>query len=207
MNQKISQILEMLHIAEKLKMELRHSWLSNGRQESSAEHSWRVCLMLLLLAPETGLKIDVLKALKMAAIHDLVEADGYDIPAYEKHRKEEKKRVELAAAKKYKKLLNSPAGDEIYELWQEYEKRESVEAKLVKALDSLEVRIQHNESSLDYWIDIEYPRSLYAADDETKIDEFLKEFNEQIKQESRDKMIAEGVDLSAIEKQADELRG
>lgn len=203
---KIGSILDMLHIAEKLKMELRHSWLADGRQESSAEHSWRLALMVLLITPEINLKIDINKALKMAVIHDLVEADGYDIPAFEQHRKEEKKMIEENAAKKYKKLLSSPVGDEIYSLWSEYEERKTPESKLVKALDGLETRIQHNEANVSTWNEIEYPRSLYVSDKPCQIDVFLAKLNEAVKSESREKIVKSGHNLKEIETQAKKLK-
>lgn len=205
MNAKIDNILNMLHIAEKLKQELRHSWLSNGRQESSAEHSWRLALMVLLIAPETNLELDILKTLKMAVIHDLVEAEAYDIPAFEHHRVEEKREAEQAAADHYKNLLSSPAGDEIYDLWLEYEEQISIEAKFIKALDSLEARLQHNEAGVDTWNDIEYPRSLFAADKYCQIDDFIEKLNEQIKQDSKNLIISSGKDINSVIKEADKL--
>lgn len=47
----LNGVLEVLKLSEKLKFELRHSWLSNGRQESVAEHTWRMSLMAVLLEP------------------------------------------------------------------------------------------------------------------------------------------------------------
>lgn len=205
MDVNITKILEMLHIAEKLKMELRHSWLANGRQESSAEHSWRLALMVILLAPETKLQMDLYKALKMAVIHDLVEAEAYDIPAFEHDRAEEKKKAESAAAQKYKSLLTSEAGDEIYDLWTEYEEQKTVEAKFIKALDKLEVRIQHNEADIETWNELEYPRSLFAADKYCLIDQFLKEFNESAKEESRQKIVASGKNIEDVRAEAERM--
>ena len=46
---KIQEILSFVHLSERLKLELRHSWLSNGRQESVAEHSWHMALLAFLL--------------------------------------------------------------------------------------------------------------------------------------------------------------
>ena len=40
--------LAFLPLAERLKRELRHSWLSDGRRESVAEHTWFIALMALL---------------------------------------------------------------------------------------------------------------------------------------------------------------
>ena len=57
-------ILDFLHAIEQLKQELRHSWTSNGRQESVAEHSWRLSLMLVICSPYLDKQIDLLKANK-----------------------------------------------------------------------------------------------------------------------------------------------
>src|SRR6056297_1491823 len=79
----LTKVLKLLNLAEKLKFELRHSWLSNGRQESVAEHSWRLALMVVLLAPHLGEPVNMEKALKMALIHDLVEAEAGDVPVFD----------------------------------------------------------------------------------------------------------------------------
>ncbi len=47
----IAKIINAIKLAQNLKMELRHSWLSNGRQESVAEHTWRMSFMAILIAP------------------------------------------------------------------------------------------------------------------------------------------------------------
>src|ERR1700712_902199 len=76
----LSSILKVLTLAERLKFELRHSYTSSGRQESVAEHSWRMSLMAVLIEPLTK-KIDTSRLLKMIIIHDLVEAEAKDISA------------------------------------------------------------------------------------------------------------------------------
>lgn len=48
MKDRLQAILQTLKLAEKLKFELRHSYTSNGRQESVAEHTWRMSLMAIL---------------------------------------------------------------------------------------------------------------------------------------------------------------
>lgn len=68
------QILQLLHEVEQLKKELRHSWLSDGRQESVAEHTWRMSLMAILLQEHLTQPIDMLKVMKMITIHDINEA-------------------------------------------------------------------------------------------------------------------------------------
>ena len=71
MNNQLSGILNCLHQSEGLKRELRHSWLSNGRRESVAEHTWRMALMAIVLHKEVDSNIDISHTLKMIIVHDL----------------------------------------------------------------------------------------------------------------------------------------
>ncbi|MBN8999319.1 MAG: HD domain-containing protein, partial [Rhizobiales bacterium] len=66
-------LLEFFALAERLKMELRHSWLSNGRQESVAEHTWLMALMAITLAPTLEHPVDLGHVLKLIIVHDLAE--------------------------------------------------------------------------------------------------------------------------------------
>ncbi len=79
----LKNVLELIKLGEKLKMELRHSWLSNGRRESVAEHTWRLALMAMAIEPYLPNQVNSEKLLKMIIIHDLVEAYAKDIPAFE----------------------------------------------------------------------------------------------------------------------------
>src|SRR5664279_3790164 len=81
MEKEIASILKVLTLAEKLKFELRHSYTSSGRQESVAEHTWRMSLMAVLIEPLLKQKIDTARLLKMIIIHDLVEAEASDVSA------------------------------------------------------------------------------------------------------------------------------
>lgn len=196
------EILDFLHIAEKLKKELRHSWLSDGRQESSAEHSWRVALMAIVFHSELKSNIDLAKALKIAIVHDIAEAEAYDIPAQDTHRTNEKARVELAAMEKIRGVLGEEIGNEIFSLWQEYEEQNTLEAKYIKAIDKMEVRLQHNEADIKSWDDIEFPRSLYVADEYCEFDPFLQEFNKLIKVDSIEKIRKSEKNLIEIQTEA-----
>lgn len=81
MERQITSILKILTLAERLKFELRHSYTSSGRQESVAEHTWRMSLMAVLIEPLLKQKIDPARLLKMIILHDLVEAEAGDISA------------------------------------------------------------------------------------------------------------------------------
>ena len=83
-------LLDVLHIAERLKDELRHCETSRGRRESVAEHSWRLALMAFFMKDEFP-ALDMDKVIKMCLIHDLGECFTGDIPTFLKSAKDEKK--------------------------------------------------------------------------------------------------------------------
>src|SRR5207253_7265923 len=73
-------ILGFLRAAESLKTATRSGWTTAGQPESVAEHTWRLCLMALVLRPSFP-DIDFAKLVKICIVHDLGEAIGGDIPA------------------------------------------------------------------------------------------------------------------------------
>ena len=113
--------------------------------------------MLILIEPHLQQSIELSKVLKMAIIHDLVEAIVGDTPVFEIDQagalvKAEK---EQQAIEKIREILSNSVGDEIYAYWQEFELAESYEAKLVYAFDKLECKCQHLEADLSTWNDKE----------------------------------------------------
>lgn len=150
--------IQFLNIAEKLKCEMRHSWLSSGRQESVAEHSWRMGLMVMTFYPHLSQKVNLGKCLKMAILHDLAEAEVGDIPVFETQTLEAKKNkfiAEKMAMEKICALIDAPLGQEFFTLWEEYENKDSYEAKFINALDKIEVFLQHVEAPLSTWTEPE----------------------------------------------------
>ncbi|MFD3445560.1 HD domain-containing protein [Microbacteriaceae bacterium 4G12] len=196
---KFKGIMEIINLAEKLKMELRHSWLSNGRQESVAEHTWRMSLMAILVEPYLENKIDMTKLLKMIIIHDLVEAEAGDIPAFDTINdpslKEQKRQREIEAIHNIRKTLPEELGVHLYHLWMEFEDKETYEAKVANALDKLEVQIQHNEADISTWLDIEHEMT-YKLQRHVSFDRFLLSLQELVQAEGENKMIASGINVN-----------
>jgi len=160
-------VLAFLRAAERLKTVTRSGWTSAGEQESVAEHTWRLCLIAMLLYGRTP-GIDLARLLKMCLIHDLGEAIGGDVPAPAQQaggNKADRERADLL-------LLISPLPrelqNEIRELWDEYEAADSPEARLVKGLDKLETILQHtqgkNPADFDYAFNLGYGQRYTAAD-------------------------------------------
>src|SRR5688572_5313638 len=123
-NDSLKNILNFLHQAEGLKRELRHSWLSDGRRESVAEHTWRMALMAITLYRELEEPVDILRVLKMIIVHDLGEVYAGDYQAYGGGViPENKHELEAEALEKLITLLPSETQEEIMALWEEFEKR------------------------------------------------------------------------------------
>src|SRR5258705_1774579 len=107
MERQIASILKVLTLAERLKFELRHSYTSSGRQESVAEHTWRMSLMAVLIEPLLKQKVDTARLLKMIIIHDLVEAEAKDISALDVLRNPEIKKQKAEKEKQAIENLRS----------------------------------------------------------------------------------------------------
>lgn len=189
-------ILNFLHQAEKLKSVLRHSWLSSGRRESVAEHTWRMALMAMVFYQhlEKKNRVNLEKVLKMALVHDLSEVFAGDVPAWKKYRtnqqgwKKERHKKELAAIKRLTHSLPSIQQKEIVSLWKEFEALQTKEAKFVRVLDMIEGNIQHNEASLKTWNQGDYRIHFTRGVAECEYDKFLKAFKELGNKEARAKI-------------------
>lgn len=164
---RIHGILDFLRLAERLKTTMRSAYTTTGRTESTAEHTWRLCLMAMMLAPEFP-DVDQGKLLRICIVHDLGEAIGGDIPAPEQARRRAGGNVEGKAADERRDLetLIAPLPDErraeVLALWDEYESASTPEARLAKALDKLETILQHtqglNPPDFDYRFNLGYAR-------------------------------------------------
>ena len=160
-------ILDFLRATERLKIVRRSAYTSEGEPESVAEHSWRLCLMALVLRDEFP-TVDLGKLLAMCVVHDLGEAIGGDVPAPEQARRRAVDPGATKAAQEREDLLTLlaplPASlrQTITALWDEYEAATSPEARAAKALDKLETILQHNQGNnppdFDYAFNLGYGR-------------------------------------------------
>jgi putative hydrolase of HD superfamily len=158
--------LDFLREAERLKCTLRSGYTSDGRPESTAEHSWRLCLMALVFADEFE-GIDLLRLIKLCIIHDLGEALSGDIPAVLQTASTNKAARERADLEVLTKPLQPAKRAEILSLWEEYEAASSPEAVLAKGLDKLETILQHNQgqnpADFDYAFNLGYGQKQTSA--------------------------------------------
>ena len=90
-------------------------------------------------------------------------------------------------------------------LWYEFEEAKTAEARFARALDNLEVQIQHNLAQFETWEEIEYDLVYNKMDKYCKYDPFLKELCNKIKEEAEDKMIEGGIDVESVKARATRL--
>jgi putative hydrolase of HD superfamily len=103
----------------------------------------------------------------------------------------------MQAINNLRQTLNDTNGQEIYDLFHEFEAKQTYEAKVANALDKLEVQLQHNHADFNTWEAIEYDMC-YMMDKHVLFDETLFELKQQIENEAVEKMKEGGVDTKAV---------
>lgn len=182
---KARNLLDALLIAEKLKDTTRHCYTANGRHESVAEHSWMMTLMAFFMRDEFP-DVDMDKVIRMCIVHDLGECFTGDIPTFDKNQTHEE--VEENLLHNWVSALPENYALEMRELYKEMSERETEEAKVYKAIDSLEALIQHNISDLSTWIPKEFELNLTYADDKVEFSDYLKELRNEVREDTLKKI-------------------
>lgn len=146
MAERLVQQIEFLTFIDKLKsIERRTSIIDGSRRENSAEHSWQMALSGFILAEYSRESIDVFKAVKMLALHDVAEIEAGD--TFHFHKTSDSNAEELEAARRIFGMLPAEQAEECLTLWTEFEELKTSEAKFARALDRLWPIVQnfHNE--------------------------------------------------------------
>ena len=175
MTEKIKNILKFFKTANKLKITRRYKNTLKQGGDSTAEHSWSLALLVLLVGEHYKKGINIDHALKLALVHDLPESMTDDVDAYDqitgKFPKALKFLKEHAAMKDI--ADDGAFGQKVYKLWKEYAENKTKEAKLVKALDKIEAFIHLSEGNIDH-----YKQKEFFAD---YADEIIQSFDETVK--------------------------
>ena len=183
------EFLDIMHRAEMLKNNTRHSWTSQDRHESVAEHSWRLAFMVLMYSYELKKefpKVDIDKVLRMCIIHDLGEAFTGDIPSFYKTDADSVKESDILLD--WFRSMPAPFDTELPALWEEMEALETTEARIYKALDNMEAVIQHNESDLSSWEANEYTLNLTYGEDKAAFSPYLAALRRAVRDETEKKI-------------------
>ena len=165
-------VLGFLGNAEALKDTLRTAYPSKGRRESAAEHTWRLCLLAAVVGEQME-AIDTCRLLRMCLVHDLGEAIRGDIPAIAQDSARPKAAEEREDLERVVAPLPPAVGRDLLGLWDEYERAETAEARLAKALDRIETLAQHTRGKNP--VDFDYRFNLTYGRDRTDLNAFTRD--------------------------------
>ena len=174
------EYLAIVHCIAGLKERTRHAWMKSGRQESVAEHSWRMALMAYFLRDQFP-NADLTRVLLMALLHDMGEVFTGDIPTFEKTDADRAREHELRD--KWIDALPAPYAAEVRSLFAEMDAMETEEAKIVKSLDRMEAVITHNEGDPHTWLPLEYDLQRTYGVKEAAFTPVLKELRAEVNRE------------------------
>lgn len=152
MQQRLAQQIQFILEIDKLKQVLRQTLLTDAsRRENSAEHSWHLAVMAMLLIEYAPFPVDVLGVMKMVLIHDLVEIDAGDTFCYDIEANQLKAAREIQAADRIFGLLPLAQGAEMRSLWEEFEAQQTPEAQFANALDRLQPFLHNRQTQGSSW--------------------------------------------------------
>jgi putative hydrolase of HD superfamily len=138
MRDQLSFLVEL----EKLKLvQRRNRTIDGSGYENSAEHSWHVAIMAMVLQEHSDKTVDMLKVLKMLLLHDVVEIDAGDTWLYAESTDQQSR--EREAAQRLFGLLPETQRDQVLALWQEFEAGETAEASFAKGIDAFQPLLNH----------------------------------------------------------------
>jgi putative hydrolase of HD superfamily len=152
MNRRLQDQIQFLMEIDKLKHVFRRTRLLDGsRYENDAEHAWHLAMMAMVLYEYSNKPVELLKVVKMVLIHDLVEIDAGDFFLYDETITNQKEEEEAKAATRVFGLLPENQRREFMDLWEEFERKLTPEAKFAAAIDRLEPLIQNAHTEGHAW--------------------------------------------------------
>jgi putative hydrolase of HD superfamily len=155
MNSRLEKQLALIMELDQLKSVLRRTRVlsADKRRENSAEHSWHVALMALLLEEHANEPVDISKVVKMLLLHDIVEIDAGDTFVYDTVALQEQEEKELAAAERLFGMLPEEQGTELKAIWLEFERAGTAEARFAKALDRIIPMLMNYHNNGQSWLE------------------------------------------------------
>jgi putative hydrolase of HD superfamily len=151
-SKRLSRQIEFLVEIDRLKTIARQTLLVDGsRQEDSAEHSWHLALLAMVLAEHAKAPVDLFRVLKMILVHDIVEIDAGDTYCYDEEGNRGKAERENRAADRIFSLLPEDQEIEFRSLWEEFESKRTKDALFAAALDRLQPLLNNFRSGGIMW--------------------------------------------------------
>ena len=153
-DERLKKIFDFILEIDKEKEIFRQTYLADAsRKENDSEHAWHMAIMTVLLSEYANEEIDVLKTVTMLLIHDLVEIDAGDTYAYDEEAKKTQAAREKAAADRIFSLLPDDLAVKFRSLFDEFEARESKEAKFARTMDNIQPVVLNDASDGKSWVE------------------------------------------------------
>lgn len=152
MDQRLQKQIDFLVTIDQLKQVVRRNYLADAsRPENTAEHSWHLGVMAMVLAEYANQPIDTARTVRMVLVHDIIEIEAGDTFAYDTEGYRDKAEREQKAARNLFGLLPDDQAGEMNALWEEFEAGETAEARFANALDRLLPLLQNYHSGGRSW--------------------------------------------------------
>lgn len=152
MKDELEKCFEFILELEKLKaVERRTKPIGLERYENSAEHSWQIALLALVLSNYSDEAVNIEKVLKMLLVHDIGEIDADDVFFFDDAGRLAAKEKEQAAMKRIFGILPDEKAAELFALWNEFENGTSNEAKFARAVDRVMPVLQNLYNNRQSW--------------------------------------------------------
>lgn len=179
---RLEQQIRFIVEIDKIKNVVRQTQLMDGkRNENDAEHSWHLAVMAMLLSEYAADKaLDVARVIKMTLIHDIVEIDAGDTFCYDDNAGKDKAERENRAADRIFAILPDDQQIEFRCLWEEFEARQTPEAKFAAALDRLQPLLHNYHTQGAAWqkhkvsVDKVMSRNRHIADGSPQLWEYAE---------------------------------
>ena len=187
MDERLEKQLAFSLEIDKEKNVLRQTHLSgHGRNENDAEHAWHMAIMAYLLREYANEEVDITKVMLMCLIHDIVEIDAGDTYAYDSEGLATQKEREDKAKERIFSLLPEDQKNELINLFDEFEKYETPEAKFAHSMDNFQPLILNNSNEGGDWKEHGVTsKQVYGRQSKTRLgSEKIYEITDQIVQEN-----------------------
>ncbi len=144
LTERLRQQMDFVIEIDKLKTILRRAYISDSsRRENSAEHSWHIAVMVMILAEYSNAEIDLMHVLKMMLVHDIAEIDAGDISIYHRKSAPGYEGREVEGAKRIFGILPPDQARELLDIQAEFEAGVTAESKFARSVDRL-MPLLHN---------------------------------------------------------------
>ncbi len=149
---RFAQQLQFIAELDKLKTVLRQTRLiDDSRRENSAEHSWQIAVMALVLAEYAPTPVDLQRVMTMLLLHDVVEIDAGDVFCYDEAGNVGKAEREAKAADRLFGLLPTDLAQSFRTAWDEFEAQGTPEAQFAAALDRIQPFLHNQYTAGGTW--------------------------------------------------------